>query len=373
MRRLLGQHNLRGELSGSIGDIGTFLPYVIGVITIGGLDPTGVLFGFGAMYLFTGFFYRAPVAVQPMKIIGAAIIVQQISAGEAAAGGILLAVTLLLLAFSGLIDKCAQVTPASVIAGIQAALGISLGLLGIKYISIEPWLGILVSICMLFLLKNQKLPASVAGVAGGTLLWFLIHPGSEFPHMSVGLYLPHLVWPAWLDFQRGAVLAFLPQLPLTLTNAVLVSAMMARELFPETAQRSTERNLCITMGIGNLITIPLGGLAMCHGSGGIAAHYRFGGRTGLTPILIGIVLLFLGLLLGPDGVVLLKMIPQSVMGALLLFGALELLTSFKSMDQRSDTFCFAVVLVLSVALNPGLGFVAGLILTALFRRGWIQI
>ena len=43
-----------GELSGSIGDLGTFLPYVIGAIAIGGFDATGVFTMFGLMYIFTG-------------------------------------------------------------------------------------------------------------------------------------------------------------------------------------------------------------------------------------------------------------------------------------------------------------------------------
>jgi len=30
----------------------------------------------------------------------------------------------------------------------------------------------------------------------------------------------------------------------------------------------------------NLTSVPFGGFPMCHGSGGLAAQYRFGARTG---------------------------------------------------------------------------------------------
>ena len=42
--------NIGGDLAGSIGDLGTFLPYVIGAITIASLDVTSVLVMFGLMY-----------------------------------------------------------------------------------------------------------------------------------------------------------------------------------------------------------------------------------------------------------------------------------------------------------------------------------
>jgi len=55
------------EVSGALGDLGTFLPHIIGAITVVGMDPTGVLTVFGLFYLFTGAFYGVPIAVQPMK------------------------------------------------------------------------------------------------------------------------------------------------------------------------------------------------------------------------------------------------------------------------------------------------------------------
>lgn len=126
---------IKGEIAGSIGDLGTFLPYIIGVITVGGMDATGVLFMFGLMYVFTGYFYRLPVPVQPMKVIGAVVLVNGLTAGEITASGILMGLSLIFLALTGLADKLARITPISVTSGIQAGLGISLAILGINFIS----------------------------------------------------------------------------------------------------------------------------------------------------------------------------------------------------------------------------------------------
>lgn len=366
-------NRLIGEISGSIGDLGTFLPYVIGAITIGGLGATGVLFGFGLMYIFTGWFYRVPVPVQPMKVIGAAILVHHLTAGEVAASGIMIGAALIIMAVSGLADRLARLTPACITAGIQAGLGISLALLGMGYIASAPVIGVPVVLLMLLLMGSRRLPASIFGIAAGILLAFALLPDIQPPHVQLGFHLPSLVWPQWQDFSRGFTLAFLPQFPLTLTNSILVTSALAQDLYKEGAARVSERNLCLTLGIGNLLTIPLGGFVMCHGSGGLAAHYRFGGRTGLTPGIIGVVLLLLAVLLGPSGIELLQAIPMPVLGALLLYSGLDLVSSSTVLDNTNEWYVYAVVVVLSIAFNPGVGFVAGLPLIYVLKKGWIRI
>ncbi|MEN6350416.1 MAG: putative sulfate/molybdate transporter [Syntrophomonas sp.] len=363
---------LSGEISGSIGDLGTFLPYIIGVIIIGGMDATGVLVTFGLMYIFTAWFYRMPMPVQPMKIIGAAVIIHHLTPGEVAAAGLMMGLTLLFFALTGLVEKLAGLTPAAVTFGIQAGLGISLAALGIKYIKTDFILGLIVLLLILLLSNNKKFPASIIGVVGGTLLAFFLHPELSLPSVSWGIHMPHLVWPQWADFNRGFTLGFLPQLPLTLTNSVLVSAVLAHELYPERSQRATEKNLCLTLGIGNLIAVPLGGFAMCHGSGGLTAHYRFGGRTGLTLVIIGSLLLLTGIFLGPAGVKLLKIIPQPVLGCLLFYSGVDLVRGVKDLGNKDSMFIFAVVLVSSITINPAIGFAAGLFLTLLVKKGWVK-
>jgi hypothetical protein len=66
-----------GEVSGSLGDLGTFLPHIVGAITVVKMDPTGILTTFGFFYAFAGAFYGVPMAVQPMKAASAAVLMTQ--------------------------------------------------------------------------------------------------------------------------------------------------------------------------------------------------------------------------------------------------------------------------------------------------------
>ncbi len=373
MKFLRSYAHIGPEISGSLGDLGVFLPYVIGAITIGGMNASGVFVSFGLAYLFIAYFYRIPVPVQPMKIVGALVIVAQISPGEAVAASLMLALTLTFFALSGLIDKCAQFIPNSIIAGVQVALGLSLGRLSIEYITNELWLGLTVALLMLFFLHNRVIPVALLGLAVGALLSFLTHSEQGSPHLVLGFYLPELVIPTWADFRHGFTLAFLPQLPLTLTNGVLITSALAAELYPKSSQKVSPRNLCLTTGVGNLALASLSGLPFGHGSSGLAAHYSFGGRTALTPAIIGILLLFLGLFLGPHSVLLLALVPPAVIGSLLLFSSLELVTNASFPTQRNEVFCFAVVVISGVAINIGVAVVIGLVLTYLFHKNWISI
>jgi MFS superfamily sulfate permease-like transporter len=368
----LGKNNIRDELAGSIGDLGTLLPYIIGGITIAGLDSTGVFVMFGLMYLFTAWFYRIPIPVQPMKVIGAAIIVHHLTSGEVAAAGFMMGVILLVLYFTGIIDKIARLTPRSVTLGIQAGLGISLAILGINLIKTDWTLGAIILIVILLLLNNKKFPASIVALIGGTVLAFGLHPELTFPVLKLGFNIPHLIIPAWHDFSRGFYLGVLPQFPLTITNSVLVTTVLAHQLFPDTSDRVSDRNLCLTLGLGNLISAPLGGYPICHGSGGLAAHYRFGGRTGATITIIGMVLLFIGIFLGSSGLKLLQIIPQAVLGGMLFYSGIDLIRPVK-IKGNNEIFSFIIVVVLSVAINPAIGFIAGVPLVLGLNKGWIKI
>jgi MFS superfamily sulfate permease-like transporter len=364
---------IKGEIAGSIGDLGTFLPYIIGVITVGGMDATGVLFMFGLMYVFTGYFYRLPVPVQPMKVIGAVVLVNGLTAGEITASGILMGLSLIFLALTGLADNLARITPISVTSGIQAGLGISLAILGIKFISSDLLIGIIILLLMLLLLGNPRIPAALAALAVGILLTLLIHPEISWPALDPGFYLPHLVLPQWQDFYRGFTLGFLPQLPLTLTNSVLVTAALARELFPGQANKVSEKNLCLTLGIGNLISMPLGGFVICHGSGGLAAHHRFGARTGLSVTIMGLFLLLAAVVLGPSSIKVLQFIPQTVLGCLLFYSGIDLAANVKGLEGKNSIYTFAVVTVISIAVNPAAGFLVGIPLIYVLNQGLIKL
>src|ERR1700680_4285661 len=102
------------EASGACGDLGTFIPHVIGAMTVAGLAPAGVLFGFGIFLVSTGLFYGLPLPVQPMKAVSAVILTGGLRPGEVAAAGIMIGVILLVLGITGWIGRLARVIPQSV-------------------------------------------------------------------------------------------------------------------------------------------------------------------------------------------------------------------------------------------------------------------
>ena len=81
------RHRFIQECSGACGDLGTFIPHVIGAITVASLAPAGLLFGFAVFLIGTGLFYGLPLPVQPMKAVSAVILTDGLRPGEVAAAG----------------------------------------------------------------------------------------------------------------------------------------------------------------------------------------------------------------------------------------------------------------------------------------------
>src|SRR3954449_9438316 len=93
--RRLSARLIAAEISGACGDLGTFIPHVIGAITVAGLAPAGVLFGFGAFLIASGLFYGLPMPVQPMKAVSAVILTGGLRSGEISGAGLVMGVLLL--------------------------------------------------------------------------------------------------------------------------------------------------------------------------------------------------------------------------------------------------------------------------------------
>ena len=96
-------HRTMGDISGAFADLGTFLPIVLGVLALQSIDSSGVFVGFGLFALVTAVIYHRPIPVQPMKVVGAVVITQQLSAGDIAATGILISLVLIAMALFGII------------------------------------------------------------------------------------------------------------------------------------------------------------------------------------------------------------------------------------------------------------------------------
>lgn len=362
--------SVHGECSGACGDLGTFIPHVIGAMTVAGLAPAGVLFGFGTSLIAAGLFYGLPMAVQPMKAVSAVLLTGQLSAQATAAAGLMIGAILTVLAITGLIGRMARVIPQTVTAGLQLGLGLMMGWLGLKMVAGEPWIGIPALVLLVGGPRLlPRLPAAPLVLVAATAI-ALATGRTTVPELpGIAFHLPDLVLPqGWSSFWQAFELAVLPQMPLTVTNAVIVTAAICHDLYPK-AERATPRNLALTSGLANLLLAPFGAMPMCHGAGGVTAQHRFGARTGLAPILLGSVLLVLALGFASSASALFEAIPASAIGALLLVAGTDLALSKRLFDARPGCRpAIAATAAATAVLNPAVGLAVGLGFELVQRR-----
>jgi SulP family sulfate permease len=384
----------RVELAGSLGDLGTLLPIVVAMILINKLSPTAVFLSFGLFYLITGFYYRLPVPVQPLKAVGAIAIANPAMITESVIGaaGIIFGGILLLLAISGTVDKIAKLFTQPVVRGIQLALGLVFLRKGIELIieknlflngvagrfveyNINLIIGVAVFLMVLALLDNKKLPAALAALAAGIIAGLLLG-GFDGLRFSLGPTEIRFISPSLKDFWIALIMLILPQIPLTIGNACVGTADTCYSLFPKNPLLSKAKagKFALTMGIVNFPAGFFGAVPMCHGTGGLAAHYRFGARTGGAPVMIGALLVGMALAFGEFGFTLLTMIPNSVLGVLLIFAGLELCPLIRSL--RSNEEYFVALLIAGIALavpNMAWAFVIGIAADLFIRRMKVKI
>jgi len=348
------------EASGACGDLGTFIPHVIGAITVAGLAPAGVLFGFGIFLISTGLFYGLPLPVQPMKAVSAVILTDGLKPGEVAAAGMMLGIILLVLGVTGWIGRLARAIPQSVSAGLQLGLGLLMGVLGIKLMLQTPWIGFPALAALILLTRAPRCPAAPIVLVASAVAGWATSGDMTANDITFTSSLPHLVIPTWTEAWRSLEIAVIPQLSLTLTNAVIVTASLSRELFPATGSIASERNLALSSGLANVLLCPFGAMPMCHGAGGLQAQYRFGARTGLAPIIFGVVVLVLAVGFADHAAVLFAIIPIGAVGALLILAGTDLAISRRLFDGKPSCWpVIGVTALVTLIVNPALGLVLG--------------
>jgi len=151
------------------------------------------------------------------------------------------------------------------------------------------------------LLTNPKVPAMFMLLVIGVVSAAVMDPSllSELAKIRVGFKLPFCLSSiSWNDLVTGTLLFTLPQIPLTLGNAVIAVVAENNELFPD--RKVTEKKIAVSQGIMNLAAPIFGGVPMCHGAGGMAGHVRFGAKTGGALVILGSLLILTALFFSPQ-------------------------------------------------------------------------
>jgi len=389
------------ECAGSLGDLGTLLPIAIGMILINGLSPLGLFFSVGLFYILSGIYYGVTVPIQPMKVVGAYAIATGMAASQIFAAGALLGIFLLIIGATGAITAIGRYTPKPVVRGVQLSTGVLLMTQGVKFMIgsskfqvlqqlAEPFLkiqsigplplgiviGIVGGLLTFLLLENRRFPAGLLVVLGGigVGLMFGTHKGLDTVRIGINLpkFLPFGI-PSGEDFGLAFLILVLPQIPMTLGNAVIAYADLSQEYFGPGSKKVTYRSACISMALANFISFLFGGMPLCHGAGGLAAHYRFGARTAGSNVIIGAIFMALAILLGTQVLSVIYLIPMAVLGILLLFAGSQLALTIIDMRDRKDLFVSLVMLGITLASNLAVGFMVGFVVAYLLKSDKLTV
>ena len=391
----------RVEFAGSLGDLGTLLPLAVGMVMINGLNPQGLFLSVGLFYILSGYYFGLPVPVQPMKVVGAYAIATGLTAQQISASGAWLATILLIAGITGLIDIIGRYTPKSVIRGVQLSTGSLLMAQGIKLMwgtssfqalknAAEPYLaiqhlgpipiGIILGmagiVLTLLLLENKRFPAGLIVVGGGMAIGLLAGTREGLDQLAINIHLPGLLpfgLPSMNDFSLVLLLLVLPQIPMTIGNAVVAYADLSKEYFGEASARVSYRNVCLSMAAGNILSFLLGGMPLCHGAGGLAAHYRFGARTIGSNLIIGVIFILLALFLGTGILAIIYLIPLSILGVLLLYAGSQLCMTIMDLMSRKDFFVALVMLGITLATNLAIAFLVGIALAYMLKSERLSV
>jgi MFS superfamily sulfate permease-like transporter len=368
------------ELSGGLGDSGLLIPIAVALITVNGLDATAVFAGVGALYVGTALYFRVPVPVQPLKAFAAAAIALQLDPATIALGALLMTAAMWTLALSGLAGRIADRFPLVLVRGVQVSVALLLAKAAVELAergnweglpAIDPavsfWMAVAVCVALIVSRSRLRLPGTllvlVAGAGVGIAVGGLPGP------LALGPGQPEIALPEGGDLGTALTALVLAQIPLTFGNSVVATADVEREYFGARAARVTPDRLAGSIGVGNLFAGLAGGLPVCHGAGGVTAHYKLGARTAWATGSAGVLFLTLAIVLGSSLPTLLTAIAPGALAGMLLFVAIEHGLLGARLERLDDRLIAAGVgLVTLISGNLGIGFAAGVV-AMILREG----
>ena len=348
------------DISGAFGDIGVLLPLAIALIARNGFNPTVLFLMAGLFYIGSAWYFDITMPVQPLKAMSAIAIASGLSYTVINAGGILLGVILLLISMTGLSVWLGNLFPVSVVRGIQLGLGLILIKASLNLIGTDPLIASLagfILILSIFVVKSVPALIPLLIIAIGMVL-----------KNSGGLVTGPVPFSAELPGQDSWWTAFnllvLPQIALTFGNAIVATESAGNILYGKRAEKLNLKNIPMSMAIANIVSGITGGAPMCHGSGGLTAHHKFGASSNRSGYIIGGTLIALAFLFGNSILSIVTAFPKGILGILLCYVGIQ--HSFFVKDILSDRMSVFIALTVAVTgfviNNLTIGFLTGLVM-----------
>jgi MFS superfamily sulfate permease-like transporter len=375
------------EISGSLGDLGTFLPIFLALSSAHSIAPAATLVFSGGANIASGLLFGLPIPIQPMKAIAAACLESHCGVQTTVAAGLLVSGTVLLLSLTGLLGWLGRVVPVPVVRGIQLGAGLQLmGSAGARLLAQLGWtspkwsdnliwtlatFGFLLFCVVLETRKNTRIPFALMVTLAGIILAIAGPSGGDhFPGPSI--WHPK-IYEIHLSHFKEAISTAVGQLPLTVLNSILATSSLAGQLFPNEPTPSLPA-IGISLAITNFISAPFGAMPICHGSGGLAGQYRFGARSGASVVFLGVIKLILGVFATKPVLYVIQRFPLSMLGIMVIAAGIELAKVAESLnrdgedghygdEEASKRFTVMLVTVAGIIAfrNDAVGFIAGIL------------
>jgi hypothetical protein len=343
-----------GEVTGALGDSITALPIVVALSVLTEVSLPHVLVLFGIFQVIWGIRYGLPLSVEPMKALCGLAIVGVLTYAELAAAGLIAGVVLLGLGGTGMLTHVERWIGTPVIRGVQLAVALLLARSGVDLVLRDPALAAIGAFVALVVTAAGYRRASalcVLALGTGTALYWTGLPTPTLPALAI--------FPSGVPtVTRDALSGTAAQLAMTIGNAAMATALLLSDLFD--ADISVD-DLAESMGVMNLLAVPLGGVPMCHGSGGLAGKHAFGARTAGANLVLGVLYICAALVAG-----VFREFPMAPLGVLLVLVAIQLGRLALRDDKRA--LCVGIGL-LGFVTNVGVAFLAGLTHYWLLNRG----
>ena len=363
-------------MAGAFGDIGVLFPIVIALITLNHLNPTAVFLAAGLTYVLAGWYFQIPISVQPLKAVAAIALAMGLSPSAIASAGVLMGILLALIAVRNTAALLAKLFTLPIVRGIQLGLGLLLAREGLRLIlggqsllvlsngaSITGWeVALGAAILLLAFHKSTRYPAALVLLAVGIALGLLAQWG-KMPQFAWGPLPLQLLHPRADEFWTVLPLLVIPQFALTFGNSIVATENTAQILYGPQARRVTVRGLSMSIALVNLASGMIQAAPMCHGSGGITAHYRFGARTPKSSYIIGALCILLALF-GRAAIGVLHLIPIAVLGVFLIYVGIQHAAYLRDIVKRVPLLFIAVCVGVVSLLTTNLmwGFLTGFVL-----------
>ena len=350
-------NRLLWDVSGAFGDIGVLFPIAVALIIKSGFDPADLFLMAGLFYILSAFYFKITMPVQPLKAMFAIALAAGLGAGVINAAGLVMGLLLLFLALTGLSEWLGGIFPLSVIRGIQLGLGFllvktSLGLMHTDLLMAVVSGAILLACVLVFKKIPPLLPLLILGIG---FSWFRFSPQPLVPVS----FLPKL--PDLEHIRIGLTTLVIPQIALTFGNAIVATEATGRLLYGEKASRLNLKSISLSMGLANILSGIMGGVPMCHGSGGLTAHFKFGARGPRSGYIIGLTLVAFALIAGDVVLSAITAFPTAILGVLLCYVGIEHAMFVRDIlgDKRAVMVAVVVALVGLATNNLTLGFLVG--------------